>query len=1229
MIHLMLGHSNERAVCDLTEYVHRYEVKDALSSFIGMLGIMDDDGNLIFKTAQRVVGNDDSLRFNSEPDDSVNIQLEETAVIEKNNQIEYLKNFFSRLYDKNININTRNRENVLNVCIHLPLYDKASWSLAKTITNAIVEQTRNIRVDFFFYGSDMAFLFVPKDQQDDLPKLLIGFQETGKAVLNDALEFRKGILESGKFGHIVVMQNCNADGVSLDLEWDSYIRIIGEFAVATMNSYQSIFNPNAEIDDRPIHSFGLCVLNLDKYYYVRYLLSRAYITILEREGVNQENVDVSVPSHIIQQAMVSDNNRYRFYDRFYERRAKGYLVDGKTESEINAMAQQDLDGDIQALIESLTAFINDPELSLPQKRIALAQLLGMDDEMATGDMFDPEQLIFRDTYKDCMRMFVQANNALLKDAPTGLYVDIPEGEFERKDYPEELGLKSRAALGEKEIDFDKLCSSLKSHEVKIRRQTEYIRTLEKELKKCDVQTRQVVEKDKVLTEEGFRYGEHVYKLDPIETILLEDTYQPKSGKLPQSIDLRKAFSSIRNQGKIGACTTFTMASIYEYILRKNQQKDVDLSERFIYYNARVAAQKRRGEEGPLENKGTSFFDVIGTMGSEGICLEKLCEYSTDETINERPSEEAYLDAKSRLVTVAKNVNLKEEDIKSALNEGYPVAVSVKLFSNFGDNYGGFVSLPDEEEVKAAEDEKAAGKSYEHNHAMVICGYSDESRVFVVRNSWGKDFGDNGYCYMPYSYITDDFLTNQACIITEVSMLSETQVKGVSTREIVQFDKLNPEVNAAIMEILIGEAKCEKNRLVKERTELYEQYILIEKKLVSAESRESLFRGTSERLDWELKEDSRQKDANFEAQDKRIANAFSLFKHTCIRRAIDLGIVVAVWILLGSLFKWLKNCSWDGFKAFMLTINEYLVDKGITPFRVFGTIILIILVLFGIRVIKYIKEKKAILKEHAIVNEELEAIEHSLNNGKGENSGNLGIYKKALAIRMFLPWLVIRKLSEKNRELEQKYQTMVSYTSNLKEWYETEKKKVGVMNPDTKEPFISLVSNSTLDAFYERHAETITGDFRLSTLFQTGYSMDEASIIKFQNELKKKIIAALEEGLKDFTAYRYITGNTKFEFAKKLDGDVHEMLHSLETKSSVFLRMGAAPVTHESINATTTIMMSKDILDDLATWREKFDRDFTSQVTHVRIESPFKLSFIQMKRVPVNECIDIYEAPSNK
>ena len=32
--------------------------------------------------------------------------------------------------------------------------------------------------------------------------------------------------------------------------------------------------------------------------------------------------------------------------------------------------------------------------------------------------------------------------------------------------------------------------------------------------------------------------------------------------------------------------------------------------------------------------------------------------------------------------------------------------------------------------------------------MCVVGYNKEG--FIIRNSWGYDWGDGGYCYMPYS-----------------------------------------------------------------------------------------------------------------------------------------------------------------------------------------------------------------------------------------------------------------------------------------------------------------------------------------------------------------------------------------------------------------------------------------------------------------------------------------------
>ncbi len=40
------------------------------------------------------------------------------------------------------------------------------------------------------------------------------------------------------------------------------------------------------------------------------------------------------------------------------------------------------------------------------------------------------------------------------------------------------------------------------------------------------------------------------------------------------------------------------------------------------------------------------------------------------------------------------------------------------------------------------------------HAVICCGYDDAKRVWICRNSWGTGWGDKGYFYMPYSFLTN-------------------------------------------------------------------------------------------------------------------------------------------------------------------------------------------------------------------------------------------------------------------------------------------------------------------------------------------------------------------------------------------------------------------------------------------------------------------------------------------
>ena len=58
--------------------------------------------------------------------------------------------------------------------------------------------------------------------------------------------------------------------------------------------------------------------------------------------------------------------------------------------------------------------------------------------------------------------------------------------------------------------------------------------------------------------------------------------------------------------------------------------------------------------------------------------------------------------------------------------------------------------------------------------MLIVGYNDRQQVFIVRNSWGEQWGDKGYCYIPYDYAGNvDFNLVQQYIIRGISNLDFT------------------------------------------------------------------------------------------------------------------------------------------------------------------------------------------------------------------------------------------------------------------------------------------------------------------------------------------------------------------------------------------------------------------------------------------------------------------------
>ena len=212
----------------------------------------------------------------------------------------------------------------------------------------------------------------------------------------------------------------------------------------------------------------------------------------------------------------------------------------------------------------------------------------------------------------------------------------------------------------------------------------------------------------------------------------------------KSIDLRSKMPPVYNQGKLGSCTANAICAAYEYEMMKENESYVPMSRLFLYY------QERKIENTIKEDSGAQIKDGIFATVKTGLCEEKYWCYDINKFTTD-PSEEAYLDAGFHKTINYARIFQREEDIKQSLLDGYPVVFGINVYESFESDEvskTGIVPMP------VTDKEKLLG-----GHAILIVGYKeiDNKNYFIVRNSWGTEWGDAGYCYLPFEYVLNEDL----------------------------------------------------------------------------------------------------------------------------------------------------------------------------------------------------------------------------------------------------------------------------------------------------------------------------------------------------------------------------------------------------------------------------------------------------------------------------------------
>jgi len=211
--------------------------------------------------------------------------------------------------------------------------------------------------------------------------------------------------------------------------------------------------------------------------------------------------------------------------------------------------------------------------------------------------------------------------------------------------------------------------------------------------------------------------------------------------LPPRVDLRFLCPPVLNQYELGSCVANSISSVFRFALRKQKSRDFQPSRLFLYYNARAL------QGWQAEDSGAYIRDGFKSLNRDGVCVESSWKYDIKK-YSEKPPARTYKTAETHQAIEYQSVVQSLGQLKACLADGFPFVAGISVYESFV-NVGkdGITPFP------------SVAENLIGGHAIYVCGYIDEKEQFICGNSWGKVWGDKGFFYLPYSYLTNQNLAS--------------------------------------------------------------------------------------------------------------------------------------------------------------------------------------------------------------------------------------------------------------------------------------------------------------------------------------------------------------------------------------------------------------------------------------------------------------------------------------
>lgn len=214
--------------------------------------------------------------------------------------------------------------------------------------------------------------------------------------------------------------------------------------------------------------------------------------------------------------------------------------------------------------------------------------------------------------------------------------------------------------------------------------------------------------------------------------------------LPNLVTMEINLGPVRNQGDAGSCTGQAGGGLLDWLYRSQYEYfgnpglyNPEFSALFLYAEERV-------KNGTFpSDSGSDSRTCMQVLNQLGACLNILDPYS-DTAIAEMPTQAMVAAALPFRIGAYHRVLLGDGGLtaKSVLASKYCHILGIPVYQAIESDEvaeTGIVPVP------------TAGQTPIGGHELLVYGYSEKQESFLVRNSWGADWGLKGNLLLPFGY----------------------------------------------------------------------------------------------------------------------------------------------------------------------------------------------------------------------------------------------------------------------------------------------------------------------------------------------------------------------------------------------------------------------------------------------------------------------------------------------